>query len=61
MCYISLHNNINRYIFLRLTRDVLNFPPLKEKIINDKKYYEYLLYEIIKCGQENKVDKIHFL
>ncbi|ETW37192.1 hypothetical protein PFTANZ_02123 [Plasmodium falciparum Tanzania (2000708)] len=60
MCYISLHNNINRYIFLRLTRDVLNFPPLKEKIINDKKYYEYLLYEIIKCGQENKVDKIHF-
>ncbi|SOV78461.1 conserved Plasmodium protein, unknown function [Plasmodium reichenowi] len=60
MCYISLHNNINRDIFLRLTRDVLNFPPLKEKIINDKKYYEYLLYEIIKCGQGNKVDKIHF-
>ncbi|SOV13392.1 conserved Plasmodium protein, unknown function [Plasmodium gaboni] len=60
MCYISLHNNINRDIFLRLTRDVLSFPPLKEKIINDKKYYEYLLYEIIKCGQENKVDKIHF-
>ncbi|SOV75551.1 conserved Plasmodium protein, unknown function [Plasmodium sp. gorilla clade G3] len=60
MCYISLHNNINRDIFLRLTRDVLNFPPLKEKIINDKQYYEYLLYEIIKCGQENKVDKIHF-
>ncbi|SOV22199.1 conserved Plasmodium protein, unknown function [Plasmodium sp. DRC-Itaito] len=60
MCYISLHNNINRDIFLRLTRDVLSFPPLKEKIINDKKYYEYLLYEIIKCGQENKVHKIHF-
>ncbi|SOV13560.1 conserved Plasmodium protein, unknown function [Plasmodium sp. gorilla clade G2] len=60
MCYISLHNNINRDIFLRLTRDVLSFPSLKEKIINDKKYYEYLLYEIIKCGQENKVDKIHF-
>ncbi|SPJ09848.1 conserved Plasmodium protein, unknown function [Plasmodium sp. DRC-Itaito] len=60
MCYISLHNNINRDIFLRLTRDVLNLPPLKEKIINDKKYYEYLLYEIIKCGQENKVHKIHF-
>ncbi|SCQ16916.1 conserved Plasmodium protein, unknown function [Plasmodium ovale] len=60
MCYISIYNNINRNLFLKLTQAVFNFPPLLNKVMDDKEFYEQLLLEIIKCSEEEKIDKMQF-
>ncbi|KAI4834828.1 hypothetical protein MKS88_005507 [Plasmodium brasilianum] len=61
MCYVSIYNNIKKNLFLRVTLEILNSPVLYKKITDNKNFYEELLYEIIKCANENGMDKKYII
>ncbi|EUD68962.1 hypothetical protein C922_00653 [Plasmodium inui San Antonio 1] len=60
-CYISIYNNINKNLFLKLTLEFLKSPAFHKKITQNGRFYQQVLCEIVKCadGPETR-DKSFF-
>ncbi|CAA9990886.1 conserved Plasmodium protein, unknown function [Plasmodium knowlesi strain H] len=49
-CYVSIYNNISKNLFLKLTLEFLKSPALHRRIVENGRFYEQVLCEIVKCA-----------